>query len=373
MTTDNGSNIIKAARNLSCLRLSCFGHNLHLAVTKALTNDNRCSRALGISRKVVSAFSMSWKQKRDLTKSQLNLGLKQHSLVADCATRWGSMSKMVSRILEQEQAIRLVLSTDRETVHLIPKWQDIDVLQAIDKALSPVASLTDLLSGDSYVTISAVLPILYLINNNLLKEDDDTTLTKDIKDRIKSDLNDRYSIGKIGEGVHSLLHTAMFLDPRFKTKYMDSEKSTNIQETLKQESIAQTMTADSQSEVPKAAQYTPPPKKRKNNLGTLFKDIELNETEQMPLISVEQQVKSELDSYITTSKLDFEEDPMNWWKSHNLEYPLLARLAKKYLCACATSSPSERLFSTSGNIVTPNRCSMKPDKVDMLTFLTRNL
>ena len=99
----------------------------------------------------------------------------------------------------------------------------------------------------------------------------------------------------------------------------------------------------------------------------------LNETEQMPIISVEQQVKSELDNYITASKLDFEEDPMNWWKSHNLEYPLLARLAKKYLCACATSLPSERLFSTSGNIVTPNRCSMKPDKVDMLTFLTRNL
>ena len=67
----------------------------------------------------------------------------------------------------------------------------------------------------------------------------------------------------------------------------------------------------------------------------------------MPIISVEQQVKSELDNYITASKLDFEEDPMNWWKSHNLEYPLLARLAKKYLCACATSLPSERLFSTS--------------------------
>ena len=40
-----------------------------------------------------------------------------------------------------------------------------------------------------------------------------------------------------------------------------------------------------------------------------------------------------------------------------------ARLAKKYLCACATSSPSECLFSTSGNIVTLNRCNMKLDKV----------
>ena len=110
------------------------------------------------------------------------------------------------------------------------------------------------------------------------------------------------------------------------------------------------MTGDSQSEVPKAAQYTLPPKKRKNNLGTLFKDSELNETEQMPIISVEQQVKSELDSYITTSKLDFEEDPMNWWKSHNLEYPLLARLAKSicvlvlHLCRLNASSVHQETF-----------------------------
>ena len=63
---------------------------------------------------------MSWKQKRGLTKSQNNLGLKQHALVADCATRWGSRAKMVSRILKLEEAIRIVLSSDRKAVHLIP-------------------------------------------------------------------------------------------------------------------------------------------------------------------------------------------------------------------------------------------------------------
>ena len=35
-------------------------------------------------------------------------------------TRWGSMSKMVSRILEQKEPIRLVLSSDRITSHLVP-------------------------------------------------------------------------------------------------------------------------------------------------------------------------------------------------------------------------------------------------------------
>ena len=44
---------------------------------------------------------------------------------------------------------------------------------------------------------------------------------------------------------------------------------------------------------------------------------------------------------------------------------------QSYLSVCATSSPSECLFSTSGNIVTMQRVSLKPDKVDMLVFLTK--
>lgn len=82
LTTNNGSNIKNAAGHLLWPRLSCFGHNLHLAITKALQGDNRCSRALGVSRKVVSAFSISWKRRRELTKAQMNLELPQCSLVA---------------------------------------------------------------------------------------------------------------------------------------------------------------------------------------------------------------------------------------------------------------------------------------------------
>ena len=82
VTMDNGSNIVTAARILDWLRHPCFGHNLHLAVTKAVQHDSRCSRVLGVSRKVVSSFFMSWKRKRELTKAQINPNIKQHSLVA---------------------------------------------------------------------------------------------------------------------------------------------------------------------------------------------------------------------------------------------------------------------------------------------------
>ena len=82
LTTDNGSNIVNAAGILDWSRLSCFGHNLHLSVNKAIQDDSRCSRALGVCRKIVSSFSMSWKRKRDLIKTQISLNLKQHSLIA---------------------------------------------------------------------------------------------------------------------------------------------------------------------------------------------------------------------------------------------------------------------------------------------------
>lgn len=82
LTTDSGSNVIKAAKDMKWLRLSCFGHNLHLAITKSLNHDARVSRALGLTRKIVSAFHCSWKRKRELSKALLNLNIQDRSLVS---------------------------------------------------------------------------------------------------------------------------------------------------------------------------------------------------------------------------------------------------------------------------------------------------
>ena len=111
----------------------------------ATKDDSRVQRALGICKKIVTTFSHSWKKKRDLGKAQVKLGLPQHSLVTECATRWGSKQKMLERILEQEAAIRQVLSGDRKTAHLIPKWQDVEVMESVQAAIGPLADFTDML------------------------------------------------------------------------------------------------------------------------------------------------------------------------------------------------------------------------------------
>ena len=69
-------------------------------------------------------------------------------------------------------------------------------------------------------------------------------------------------------------------------------------------------------------------------------------------MTLSQKVAKEFDQYLHYPKVDPDTQPLEWWKVHNKEIPLLSELAHRYLCPCATSVPSERIFSTGGNIVT---------------------
>jgi len=54
-------------------------------------------------------------------------------------------------------------------------------------------------------------------------------------------------------------------------------------------------------------------------------------------------------------RFSLEDEPLLWWKSEYVWYPVLGKVAKKFLCLCATSVPSERVFSCAGHIVSDSR------------------
>ncbi|XP_016340495.1 zinc finger BED domain-containing protein 1-like [Sinocyclocheilus anshuiensis] len=165
ITTDNGANIVKAVSLKNWTRLQCFGHRLHLAIEGSM-RDQRIQRAMGVCKKVVSAFSFSWKKKRELAVTQEELKLPKHKLITESPTRWGSRHAMIARVLEQEKAIAKVLSADKKTRHLAPSWQDIDVLESVCKALNPLADFTDALSGEEYVSVSYLKPLEVFPHSN---------------------------------------------------------------------------------------------------------------------------------------------------------------------------------------------------------------
>ena len=75
---------------------------------------------------------------------------------------------MISKFLKNIKAVRPVLNDDKDTAHVVPKWQDIEVLEAVDSALAPLAQFTDTMCASKYVTISALKPILYRLRNQEL-------------------------------------------------------------------------------------------------------------------------------------------------------------------------------------------------------------
>ncbi|XP_019715163.1 zinc finger BED domain-containing protein 1-like [Hippocampus comes] len=367
ITTDDGDNIKKAVELNKWTGLQCFGHRLHRAIGKGLRNEG-IQQAIALCKKIVSTFSYSSKKRRDLAIVQNYLGLPNHMLTAETPTRWGSRQTMIQRVLEQERAISHVLKDDKKSRHLVPSWQDLDVLEAVNKALGPLQDFTDALSGEQYVSVSYLKPVLKLFNASILaEEENDTQLTKDVKRNILADLNEKYS----DTVVDDLLDMASLLDPRFRTKYVDEEKVERVLSRVVEEIVSLMKTqqdvvqgaAGSEAE---AEPDDPPKVKRKKTLASFFK-------REGGAMTEEESVRKELTVYLQTTEVDSDVDPFDWWKCHQTNFPHVAKLARHYLCIPATSAPSERAFSTDGNMVPCHRAALKPDAVDRLVFLAQNL
>ncbi|KAI2657589.1 E3 SUMO-protein ligase ZBED1 [Labeo rohita] len=68
---------------------------------------------------------------------------------------------------------------------------------------------------------------------------------------------------------------------------------------------------------------------------------------------------------------DSETTLLEWWRFHGSNFPRVSCLATKYLCIPATSSLSERAFSTWGNVITFSRVALKPEIVNRQVSLAR--
>ena len=124
-------------------------------------------------------------------------------------------------MLEQEKAVCQVLSSDPKTAHLKLRWQDTEVMESIVAALGPVADFTDILSAEKKVTASCLRPLLnHLCTEALVEAEGDTTLKKDIQNKIKQYMNEKYE----NESTKEIINLACSLDPRFMMNYFSEDE-----------------------------------------------------------------------------------------------------------------------------------------------------
>ncbi len=115
-------------------------------------------------------------------------------------------------------------------------------------------------------------------------------------------------------------------------------------------------------------QEQPPPCKK-----TALEDLLGATFAKSTVIQSKCKIEVEIDMYKKDTSIPLTSCPLKWWKEHAQMYPLLSSLSKAYLTIPATSVPSERVFSTAGDIVNAQRSQLLSQNVDMLFFLQKNL
>ena len=95
------------------------------------------------------------------------------------------------------------------------------VLESVNAAPSPVAEYTDFMPGEKYVSISAIKPLMWHLEDTLLQEkEEEIWIDKNIKQRKFEYTESKYS----DPSIQDLLNLCTFLDPRFKFNYIKNDR-----------------------------------------------------------------------------------------------------------------------------------------------------
>lgn len=100
--------------------------------------------------------------------------------------------------------------------------------------LSPVREIADNLAGETYVTASAIYPVINNIKkkmNEVLTNENTTQLKNEMYNTISDLLDNRYN-------DNNALKITMVLDPRFKMKYINETDQISVKYDMKTECLS---------------------------------------------------------------------------------------------------------------------------------------
>ncbi|XP_039311284.1 zinc finger BED domain-containing protein 4-like [Solenopsis invicta] len=387
---DNACNMIIGTDMLG-ESVGCFIHTLQLVIYDCIFKNRNFVEILGKCRKIVGHFSHSSLACSKLKNIQKNLKLPIHKLIQDVTTRWNSTFYMLSRLLEQQQAVTAYAAEKDIPSLTAMQW---NMVENVIRVLQPFEEMTKMASSDCE-TIGYVIPAIVTLHSYLSKRQKDTGVMM-LKEDLKKAMEERF-LNPIGLNVkdQKCFVLATVLDPRFKTKFCPDENKAKqwIEELLEvNKRVTNDTENNTQSHNVSSLQEQNVISETHEDIWKCFDDIVNNsksDTDNSNLddsesISFERQpserskkktavYNAELAKYLVLPLSPRNEDPLIWWKTHALEYPNLKILVIKYLSAPPSSVNSERLFSAGKLVYSDNRNRLSPQNAEMLLFIMKNL
>lgn len=349
-TTDGAANYSKSAREITS-HIHCVAHRINLVVSEALEKSNEISNLIDSVKTIVTLFKRSDPLMRDLIKQREDNGLSGLKVIQDCVTRWNSTYYMMSRYLILHKEISHVLLHHNKREFDLSDSQ-ITCIEEMVEVLKPFEEITTDISGEQYVTISRIIPLISSIKDILSKSRPHTNLALDLVNRLTRNLSERF---KDIERT-KLFAYATLLDPRFKKILFSS----NSDCALMVSSLNSELTQVELSQKP------------------VFDDVESDEPAIWKIHSKKIKslsnptagMHSGLKHFLESDVISRKSDPLIFWKDNKSNWPQLHNLAIKHLGVQATSVACERLFSKTGNLITEKRNRLKPKYVNQLCFLS---
>ncbi|CAB3983865.1 zinc finger BED domain-containing 4-like [Paramuricea clavata] len=183
----------------------CFGHTLQFVVNDAVEAFPEFRSVIKIVKVIVNHFHKSAKDSHELTEIQKKLNIKQHKLKNESPPRWNSLYYLMDRIVEQREAITVVLASNGKVNNQQNhEWK---TAESYVKVLKPFENVTSMMSASRFPTLSMVIPVL-----GVLKQQMDESEMNDFGEQICENIKERWP------DYESNLDLAIpaLLNPRFK-------------------------------------------------------------------------------------------------------------------------------------------------------------
>ncbi|XP_042070641.1 E3 SUMO-protein ligase ZBED1 [Haplochromis burtoni] len=383
VTTDNAKNIVNAVTAAGLgPQIGCFAHTINIAAQKGMAVQ-KVSHLLAKMRRIVSFFHRSTTGCNVFMKKQQLLQLSGKKLIQDVPTRWNSSHDMMERYLEQQAAVYAAMAdnTVKKSMKNIQNLtqEEHALAENLVTVMKTLKTVTVMMCEASSPTASMILPLKMNILNSMAQSGDDSPAVRDVKKNIREDLEKRYA----DPALQNYLHKCTALDPRFKSlRHLDNVTqlrvygalTTELVLSIEQDQAAGTTETATSAETQAANSSDSPsasPPEKKSAMKELFGELFMSQEPRTR--SAAEVAEEEINLYRLADCIPTDDNPLRWWKEHHSLYPHLSKLAQCYLVVPGTSVPSERVFSTAGDIVTASRSVLSAEHVDILIFLKKNM
>ena len=349
-------------------RISCFAHLLQLVVVQ-FDKVKPFQKVLQKAKKLVAKFNKSGKATEKL------IALKHKKLVSDSPTRWSSTFLLLERLLEIKDGVCQVVEELEWNNLQTSEWKKIE---NIVELLQPFAEYTTLCCGESYTTLSAVVPVILELNchlHEIQKKPGMCPIAKVLQKEMHRRF-DRY-IDPSTDSFDGLHIAATLLDPEYtyvlsdmlveEAKYYLTEiLNSFVDNHLKRPATIQSTSETNKS---KTEETVEPPLKKFRHLP---KQLMQKKLKKEPLAKSSAEKKVELFMQQRETNCPQSTDALDFWVKSETQFPTLSLVACDLLVIPASSAPIERTFSIAGDACIGKRNRLTKGNLEREVLIKKN-